>query len=414
MFVRVRQIFDEFPRVFWLVVLVSFIDRLGGNILWPFFTLYITGRFEVGMTRAGLVLGAFSAFGLIGNILGGALADRFGRKSIILIGLVFSALSTLSLGLVTEFSMLFPLAVGVGLLSRISGPAHRAMVADILPEQQRQEGFGILRVMANLTWVIGPIIGGFIAGRSYFALFVIDAVVSCLVAVLVFLKIPETKPESGQASESMVGTFAGYGEVVRDWPFVAFLIVSMLMLIVYQQMYNSLSVFLRDTHGMPTEVFGFLMIASPITVILFQFSTTRIIKRYPPFLMMALGTFFYMIGFGMYGFVRTTGLFALAMVIITIGEMIHMPTSSALTANFAPEDKRGRYMAVSGLAWGLPSIVGPSAAGLILDNFNPFLLWYAAAGISAVAIGGFYLLHMWLGKRKMFLPQIRDGKKQAA
>jgi MFS family permease len=411
MLTRIRQIYNEFPRRFWLVVLVSFIDRLGGNMLWPFFTLYITGRFEVGMTQAGLVLGTFSAFGLIGNILGGALTDKFGRKSIILIGLVFSALSTLSLGLVSEFSMLIPLAVGVGLLSRISGPAHQAMVADILPEEKRQEGFGILRIMANLTWIIGPIIGGIIAGRSYFALFVIDAVVSCLVAVLVFWKIPETKPETGQESDSMLKTFAGYGEVVKDLPFVAFIMVSILMLIVYQQMYNSLSVFLRDTHGMSTQVFGFLMIASPIVVILFQFSITRIIKKRPPFKMMALATFFYMIGFGMYGFVASTWLFALALVIITIGEMIHMPIASALIANFAPEDKRGRYMAVSGLAWGLPSIIGPSAAGLILDNFNPFLLWYVAAGIAAVAIGGFYLLHLWLGKKDMFQPSKPNAQR---
>jgi MFS family permease len=299
--------------------------------------------------------------------------------------------------------MLIPLAVGVGLLSRVAGPAHQAMVADILPEEKRQEGFGILRISANLTWIIGPIIGGFIAGRSYFALFVIDAVVSCLVAVIVFVKIPETKPETGKESESIFRTFAGYGVVVKDLPFVAFIMVSMLMLIVYQQMYNSLSVFLRDTHGMSTQVFGFLMIASPIAVILFQFSITRIVKTRPPFLMMALATFFYMIGFGMYGFVASTWLFALALVIITIGEMIHMPIASALVANFAPEDKRGRYMAVSGLAWGLPSIVGPSAAGLILDNFNPYLLWYVAAGVSAVAIGGFYLLHVWLSKIPRFM-----------
>ncbi len=408
MFNQLRQIYNDFPRRFWIVVMVSFIDRLGGNMLWPFFTLYITSRFDVGMTQAGLVLGTFSAFGLIGNILGGALTDKFGRKSIILVGLIFSALSTLSLGLVSEFSMLLPLAVGVGLLSRISGPAHHAMVADILPEEKRQEGFGILRVMSNLTWVIGPIIGGFIAGRSYFALFMIDAVVSCLVAVLVFLKIPETKPDTGKEPESMLRTFAGYGQVVRDRPFVAFLLVSMLMLIVYQQMYNSLSVFLRDTHGMTTQVFGILMIASPVVVILFQFSVTRIVKKRPPFKMMALATFFYMIGFGMYGFVATNWLFALAMVIITIGEMIHMPIASALVANFAPEDKRGRYMAVSGLAWGLPSIIGPSAAGLILDNFNPFLLWYVAAGVSAVAIGGFYILHQWLGKRPRFTNISRD------
>jgi MFS family permease len=404
MFSRIRQMVEDFPPRFWLVVLVLFIDRLGGNVLWPFFSLYITQKFDVGMTQAGLVLGTFSAFGLIGSMIGGGLTDKFGRKNIILVGLVFSALSTLSLGLVKEFSMLIPLAVGIGLLSRISGPAHQAMVADILPEEKRQEGFGILRVVANLTWIIGPIIGGFIASRSYFALFVIDAVVSCLVAILIFLAIPETKPDTGQEPESMLKTFAGYGAVVRDWPYVAFLLVSMLMLVVYQQMYNSLSVFLRDTHGMPTQVFGFLMIASPITVILFQFSTTQAVKTRPPFLMMALGTFFYMIGFGMFGFVTATWLFAAALVIITIGEMIIMPVSSALAANFAPEDKRGRYMAVFEVSWGLPSIIGPSAAGLILDNFNPFLLWYLAAGISAVAIGGFALLHRWLGKKERFKP----------
>lgn len=402
---RFRKIYHEFPRQFWVVVAVMFIDRLGGNMLWPFFTLYITGKFEVGMTQAGLVLGILSAFSLLGNMIGGGLTDRFGRKSIIIIGLIFSALSTLTLGLVEDFSILPVLAVFIGLLSHISGPAHQAMVADILPEDKRQEGFGILRVMGNLTWVFGPIIGGFIAGRSYFALFVIDAVVSCFVAFLIFLKIRETKPETGQEPESMFSTYAGYKEVIRDLPFVAFMLVSMVMLLVYQQMYNSLSVFLRDTHGVTTQVFGILMIASPIVVILFQFSVTRIVKTRPPFKMMALATFFYLIGFGMYGFVGTIWLFALALVIITVGEMIHMPIASALVANFAPEDKRGRYMAVSGLAWGLPSIVGPSAAGLILDNFNPFLLWYVAAGVAALAIGGFSILQLWLGKREMFKPK---------
>lgn len=409
MFNRIKQIYHEFPARFWLVVLVSFIDNLGGNTLWPFFTLYITQRFEVGLTQAGMVLGAFSAFGLIGNMIGGGLTDKFGRKVIILVGLVFSALSTLSLGLVNEFSMLLPLAVVIGLLSRMAGPAHQAMVVDILPDEKRQEGFGILRVSANLTWVIGPIIGGFIAGRSYFALFVIDSVVSCLVAVLVLILIPETKPDTGQESESMARTFAGYGEVGRDLPFIAFLVVSMLMLLVYLQMYSALSVFLRDTHGMPTQVFGLLMTASPITVILFQFPTTRAIKPYPPFLMMVLATFFYMIGFGMYGFVSSIWLFALALVVITVGEMVHMPTASTLVAGFAPEDKRGRYMAVSGLAWGIPSVIGPSAAGLIFDNFNPFTLWYAAAGVCLIAMAGFYALHLWLGKQERF--RIEEGAR---
>lgn len=399
---RIQTIYHNFPQKFWVVVGASFIDRIGGTLLFPFFSLYITQKFDVGMARAGIVLGIFSAFGLVGSMIGGALTDKFGRKNLILFGLIFSALSTLSLGFVEELAVLYPLAVVIGLLSNIAGPAHQAMVADLLPEKKRQEGFGILRVVANMSWIIGPTIGGFIANRSYFLLFVLDAVISCLVAVIFFFYIPETKPETSEEPESMLRTFAGYGHVLQDLAYVAFLTASMLMGIVYQQMYNTLSVYLRDHHGIAPQGYGFLLTTSAITVILFQFRTTRMIKKYPAFTMMATGTLFYMIGFGMFGFVSAYWMFAAAIVIITIGEMVIMPTAQALAANFAPEAMRGRYMAVFGVSWALPATVGPSAAGYILDNFNPNLLWYLGAGLCAVAVLSFLLLHLRLGTQERF------------
>jgi MFS family permease len=410
MFNRLRNIYHDFPQKFWVVVGASFIDRVGGTLLFPFFSLYITQKFNVGMTQAGIVLGTFSAFGLIGSMIGGALTDKFGRKNLILFGLVFSAISTLSLGLVNEFAVLILLAVVIGLLSNIAGPAHQAMVADLLPEDKRQEGFGILRVVANMSWIIGPTIGGFIANRSYFMLFVLDAVISCIVAAIFFYYIPETKPETTEEPESILKTFAGYGVVLRDYAYVAFLVVSMVMGIVYQQMYNTLSVYLRDNHGIEPQGYGFLLTVSAIIVILFQFQTTRVIKKYPTFIMMALGTFFYMIGFGMFGFVTVYWLFAAAIVVITIGEMVIMPTASALATNFAPEDMRGRYMAIFGLSWALPATVGPSAAGLILDNYNPNLLWYVGAGLCALSVLGFYILHLRLGKLDRFNPPEPEGE----
>ena len=282
---RLQKIYHEFPQKFWVVVITSFIDSVGGTLLFPFFSLYITEKFGVGMTQAGIVLGSFSAFGLIGSMIGGALTDKFGRKSLILFGLVFSAISTLSLGLVNEFAVLIPLSVVIGLLSNIAGPARQAMIADLLPEEKRQEGFGILRVVGNMAWIVGPTIGGFIAARSYFTLFVLDAVISSVVAVIFFLYIKETKPESSGEPESILKTFSGYGTVLRDYAYVAFLFVSMLMGLVYQQMYNSLSVYLRDSHGIEPQGYGFLMTTSAITVILFQFQTTRAIKKQPAFLM---------------------------------------------------------------------------------------------------------------------------------
>ncbi len=415
MIARLQKIYREFPRKFWLVVFVSFIDRVGGTLLFPFFSLYITQRFNVGMTQAGLVLGLLSVFGLLGNMIGGALTDRFGRRKLILFGLVFSALSTLSLGLVNEFRLLIPLAMVIGVFSDIAGPAHQAMLADILPEKQRQEGFGTLRVVANLAWIIGPTIGGFIANRSFFTLFVIDASVSCLVAVLFYFLISETKPEPhpGQAHESLLATFKGYAVALRDRAYLGFLAAGILMGLVYGQMYNSLSVYLRDVHGIQPQGYGFLMTASAITVILFQFWVTRKIKTRPPFLLMALGTLFYMVGFSMFGLVSAYGLFVLAVVIITIGEMINMPTMSALAANFAPVEMRGRYMAVFSLMWALPSAVGPGAAGLVLDNLNPNLLWYIGGALCAVSALSFYRLHARLGQQARFAPAAVEAEGAA-
>ena len=190
--------------------------------------------------------------------------------------------------------------------------------------------------------------------------------------------------------------------------YMAFLLASMLMLLAYQQMYTTLSVFLRDNHGINPQSYGFLMATSAVTVIIFQFWVTRRIKNRPPFLMMILGSIFYMFGFGLFGFVAVYWLFALNIIIVTIGEMIVMPTSQALAANFAPEDMRGRYMAFFGLTWAIPAIFGPGAAGLILDNMNPNLLWYVAGILCAIAAFAYYLLHLRLGHRKRFAPAPMD------
>jgi MFS family permease len=408
---RLSEIYHEFPRKFWVVVGVMFIDRIGGTLLFPFFSLYITQKFQVGMTEAGVILGLFSIFGLVGQMIGGALTDKFGRRKLILFGLVFSALSTLTLGLVNNYATLIPLAMLIGILSDIAGPAHQAMMADILPEEKRQEGFGLMRVIANLSWIIGPTIGGFVAGRSFLALFIIDAVISCAVAVLFYFLISETKPEPhpGQKPASVFETFKGYAEVFKDKAYVAFVLVLVSMGLVYGQMYNSLSVYLRDVHQINTQGYGFLMSTSAITVILFQFWVSRRIKHSPPFLIMAFGAVFYVIGFGMFGFVSAFWMFMSAIVIITIGEMLVSPTMQTLTANFAPEVMRGRYMAVFGFAWMLPSAIGPGAAGLILDNFNPNLLWYIGAGLCTVSVLGFLFLHLRLGKQTRFAPAPEVG-----
>ena len=133
-------------------------------------------------------------------------------------------------------------------------------------------------------------------------------------------------------------------------------------------------------------------------VVLFQFPITRWIERYRPLLVMTAGTLLYAVGFALYGFASLFFMFLVAMVIITIGEMFVSPVGQSIVTRLAPEDMRGRYMAVFGFSWMVPYAIGPLLAGLVMDNLNPNWLWYGAGILGLFAAGGYYMLD-WLGRR---------------
>jgi len=94
----------------------------------------------------------------------------------------------------------------------------------------------------------------------------------------------------------------------------------------------------------------------------------------------------------MYGFFSAYIMFLTAMAIITIGEMIMIPVSNALVAQFTPQEMRGRYSFMYGISWGISFAAGPVLAGLILDNLNPNWLWYACGLLGMLATLGFLAL----------------------
>jgi len=398
---RLRDTYHDYPRNFWVLVGASFTDTIGSTAFRPFFALFITQHFGVGMTEAGLLFAVFALSSFVGGILGGAMADRVGRKSIMVFGLVASALSSLMLGLASTLSAVLVLVVFVGILSDFAGPARQAAVVDMLPEAKRGEGFGVLRVAGNLAWIVGPSIGGILAAHSFLWIFVLDCITSFIAAIIVARAIPETRPAgaTSQAHESLGRTFQGYGTVLRDRVYLGFLAVSALMNLVYIQMYTTLSVYLYDVHGVPANGYGYLMSMNAVIVVMYQIWLTRRLRPYRALSLMALGTGLYAIGFTLYGFVGAYVLFAVAMVIITFGEMIVIPTSSALAARLAPEDMRGRYMAIFGASWVVSATLGPSAGGYLLDNYNPNLIWYLCGLVSLVAIGGFLALDVRTRRR---------------
>ncbi|MBW8009718.1 MAG: MFS transporter [Chloroflexi bacterium] len=415
MLIKVRNVYLEFPRTFWVLMAGTFIDNLGGALLFPFFSLYITDHFGVGLTEVGWLFAIFAITSVFGSMLGGAMADKFGRKVMIVVGLVISALSSLSMGLVDDLNTFYILAGFVGLLGNTGGPAQQAMVADLLPEEKHAEGYGMQRVVLNMALTIGPAIGGFLAATNFMMLFIFDALSSIITAVIVFGYLPETKPETteDQAEQSLGQTFAGYSKVLRDRVYMVFIFVSLLMIIVYVQITSTLPVFLRNLHGISPIRFGYILSVNAGMVVLFQFWITRRISARPAMVMMAIGTGFYLVGFSMYGFVAGFPLFLLAMIILTVGEMIVTPVAQAIVARLAPEDMRGRYMAMYGFSWTIPYAIGPLLAGYITDYIDPNWVWYASGIVSLMAIFGYLGLHLKSGERFQIAAEIGQDENSA-
>ncbi len=403
MFTKIKKTYHEFPETFWVITFAGFIDSIGTFMLGPFVYLYMRQVFELSLVEVGVIYIVSGIGSLIGGMIGGSLSDKLGRKMCALFGLLSSGVFSLMFIFISNITIIYILLGIMGLLGSIGGPARQAMLADVLTVEKRPEGFSILRIVFNLAAAFGPALGGLLSSLDFKWLFIADAISSFITAIIFAIKVPETHPERGKENENLPEIPVikktpekkklGYGIVFKNWRFMIFTCVSALMGLTYMQMNSTLSVFLIEDLAFTNQQFGLLISMNALTVVVLQFWLTKRIKMFPALLMMAAGNILYGIGFGLYGFIRTIPLAFGAMVIITFGEMIIAPFSHTIVANFAPEDQRGRYNAVSMSVRLIPMLLGPIGAGAIMDNLDRKVLWYIAGLLTFVAALGYAILY---------------------
>ena len=386
---RIRQATVGYPRQFWLLFWGMLINAAGGSMVWPFLTIYMRQRLDIPLTTIALLLTLNSAAGLVATTAAGPAVDRFGRKGVMVLslatgGAIFVAMSTASTLLL--WIILMAVNGAFGPLYRVGG---NSMVADLIESERRTRAYALLRMINNLGVAIGPSVGGFVTATSYALAFYIAAGATATFALLVFFFVRETMPQERYASNPATG---GYGEVVRDRPFLAFCGVYTLAGMAYALMMVFLPVYAKENFGVPENQYGFIMATNAAMVVLFQYTITRVTERYHHLPVLAVGSLFYALGAGSVALGWNFPTFVASMVILTIGEMIMMPTSTALTANLAPSSMRGRYMSVYSLTWGISLGLGPVVGGFLNDNLAPVAIWYGGLAMGLVGTLGFVLL----------------------
>lgn len=384
---------NPFPRQFWLMFWGMLVSAIGAHMIWPFLLIYASQKLDLPLAAIASLMTVSSGMGLISSFASGAIVDRLGRKWAMAISLVMNGLGYLVFSQATTLPG-FALAMAItGTFNPIYRVGADAMLADLVGPEKRADAYAWMRMGNNVGVALGPAIGGFVATTSYALAFYAATAGLAFYGLLVAFFARETLTAGNRAAGALERErFGGYERVLRDRGYMRFILNYILVSMVMALIWVLLSVYTKEQFGIPENRYGFILSTNALMVILFQLGVTQVTKRYAPQRMMALGSFFYASAALIIAYASGFWGFWTSIVVMTVGELALVPTSSSYAANHAPPKMRGRYMSLYGLTWGAASGISPVVGGLLSDTLGPRAPWFAGVLIGLVAVAGFLLL----------------------
>lgn len=378
------------PRAAWILFAGSFINRFGSFVT-VFLVLYLVDS-GFSVAEAGLAASAYGAGSLASAAVGGYLADRFGRRGTIAVSMFGAAAAAILLSQARALGSVILLTAVFGLLSELYRPASSALLADVVPEGRRLTAFAGYRLAINAGYAFGPAVAGYLAHRSFFYLFLGEALTSVVFGVVALAALPEGT--RSRRSEERRGE--SVRSIAADRRFLFFLLATVLAAFVYMQSAATLPLHVRDS-GLGTTTYGWLISLNGLLIVTLEFPLIGITRRFAAPPVVATGVVLTGIGFALTGTADTAVLLALTVVIWTLGEMIAAPVGSAYVADLAPPHMRGRYQGAFNLTFAIGFVLAP-ALGTRLYDRSPGALWLVC-GLLGIVSGAMILGSRRLGAR---------------
>lgn len=393
---RLRALHGRFPRQYWLMVTGIFISNAGGSLVWPFLVIFASTRLAMPLAAVGSLITIQSVAGMASSFIAGSLADRLGRKVVMVASLAISGGVYLLLAGAADYGSF---ALLMGLLG-IGNPMYQvsadAMLADLIPTEQRAEAYSVNRIASNAGFGIGPAIGGFLAAASYSLAFAGAAVGFFAYCALVTFFARETLHRGSIQREEVIGP--GFRTIVRDRRFMPFAGLLSLGLIAPTTVWILLAVYAKTTYGLPEYLYGWIPTTNAVLCVVAQYPVTLVTRRFAPLAVIAAGMVVYAVGAGSVVLMTSFPGFILSMVIMTIGELIVVPTAAKYVADLADPRLRGRYMSVYWLGWAGSRAIAPLIGGFLSDRAGWPAVWLGALAIGLVSSAGLAVLAARTGR----------------
>jgi predicted MFS family arabinose efflux permease len=365
------------------VLAVSLSGSIAGSTIYPFLGIWAIKYLHASQQALGLtyLFGAVGA-GLVGY-LGGHTSDRVGRRPMILLGWGANTLVPVGLLLVGRHTTIGLVLLGLlPVVGSLGNAANQAMVADVVQPERHEAAYASVRVAQNLGVTIGPLLGGlFLFGSHWSHLWLGVLPLAALSFAIAWRYIPR----GGAYAPSGPPQRGSFRVIVRDHPFLLFMLSATLATMTYIATETLLPISLSTTHHLAPSVWGLLMVLNPLLVTLVQMRLIRWTAGVPASFKLGLAMPMMGVPFLLLNWNASIPVIAVVIIIFVFGEMLWVPTSQAVVAALAPADIRGAYMGVFGSVWSVGWALTPFLGLQVRSAYGDATMWMCVATLGVTA-----------------------------
>lgn len=343
----------------------------------------IINHFGLSKQEVALLITFFSVPGIFLSPVTGILADRFGRKHIIVPSLFLFGLSGTACFWASSFEMLLAFRFLQGLGAASLGSLNITLIGDMYQGNDRAKLMGVNASVLSIGTASYPLIGGLLASVSWEWVFTLPAL--GLIGGLIvhkFLNNPEPKH-----SQKLSTYFSNVWKNINQRTVWGLFVINILLFVIlYGALLTYLPSLLYEKYGSDSKTIGYTMALASLSTALVSFNINRIRKFLNAKSRLALGGLVFAIAMLTLALSKSYITVLIAMILFGIGQGVMMPSLQTILVSYASLKERAAFMSINGMVLRIGQSIGPLIIGLFYYNDNIYNIYYAGTAFSLLLV----------------------------
>jgi MFS family permease len=389
--------FKGLSKEVWWLALITLINRAGTMVI-PFLSLYLTESLSLELSDVGWIMSFFGLGSVVGSWLGGKLTDKFGYYKVMFLSLLGTGIAFVLMQYVTTFVGFCTGIFFLMLIADMFRPAMFVALSSYSKPENKTRSVTLIRLAINLGFSAGPAIGGLIiTSLGYGGLFWVDGI-TCLFASILLLQVLNPKKAKVLDELKVENPVSAYS----DKAFWVFLIGMMLFGAVFLQYFSTMPLYYKDVHFLSELEIGLLLGLNGLVIFLLEMPLVKWLEdgKYTKSGLMLFGAVLTALSFIVLNLTSWVGILIVAMMLMTIGEMIAFPFSNAFAMQRAKKGNQGEYMALYSIAFSFAHIFSHNSGMQLVDNLGFDMTWNIVFGVAILCVIFLLILKLMLRREK--------------